>query len=82
MAMPFYLAGYYGKNYLNNRAVSYYYLIPAFICLATTILLSRWNVSRDDARRYIARRSKEAAAIRRKHQERLRKLHNVPEFLD
>ena len=41
-----------------------------------------WNVSRDDARRYIARRSKEAAAIRRKHQERLRKLHNVPEFLD
>lgn len=43
MAMPFYLAGYYGRNHLNNRTVSYYYLIPALICLVTTILLSLWN---------------------------------------
>ena len=43
MAMPFYLAGYYGATYLKSRKASWKYLGIAAVCLVATVLLTRLN---------------------------------------
>ena len=43
MAYPFYIAGFKAKEFLKQQQASWRYLIPVFVCLAGTILLSRLN---------------------------------------
>ena len=43
MAMPFYLAGYFGSTWLKTRKPSWKYLAVTAVCLVATILLTRWN---------------------------------------
>lgn len=43
MALPFYLSGYLGKDWLMTRKPSFLYLIPFAACLVFTVLITRFH---------------------------------------